>query len=150
MISRFLAVVALDPAWIICMPGTNDARLHGEAPTKCLVSPEETALNLEMLASFARTQTSARWVWMTPARVIEEKIGRHWFLGPLQVMWRNTDLDRIAEMLRRRPEPTVDVQAAFGWPLAEGLLLPDGLHPSLAGQKRIVRALVEQLSEIAS
>jgi lysophospholipase L1-like esterase len=40
----------------------------------------------------------------------------------------------------------VDLQAVFGLPPAPSLLLPDGLHPSLAGQKKIVRAVVETLA----
>jgi acyl-CoA thioesterase-1 len=102
VVSRFLAVTLEQPGWIICFIGTNDARLHGRSPNKVLVSIEETEKNLAMLRNFAATQTSARWVWITPAAVIEE---------------RNPDL-----------------------------LLPDGLHPSLAGQAAIVRELVEQLS----
>ena len=146
MMSRFLDVVLLKPDWIICMAGTNDARRHGKSPTKVLVSVEETAKNLEMLRHFAATQTSARWVWMTPGTVIEEQIPAHWFLGPMQLAWRNEDLAAIAEVVRRQPDPVVDLYALFGLPANPEWLLPDGLHPSLAGQKAIVSALVEQLS----
>lgn len=150
MISRFLAVVQLQPAWVICMAGTNDARLHGQQPTKTLVSIAETAQNLAMLRSFAATQAAqAHWVWMTPAPVIEEQIAVDWFLAPMQVMWRNSDLAAIAEIVRRQGDPYVDLQAAFGWPARPELLLSDGLHPSLEGQKTIVRALVERLAALA-
>jgi lysophospholipase L1-like esterase len=50
-------------------------------------------------------------------------------------------------VIHRQPDPVVDLQDAFGTPPPPELLLPDGLHPSLAGQKTIVRALVETLSK---
>jgi len=146
MITRFLDVVLDEPDWIICMAGTNDARLHGQSPTKVLVSVEETEKNLAMLRNFAATQTTARWVWMTPATVIEEQIADHWFFWAFEQRWRNEDLAAIADVVRRQPEPVVDLQAVFGVPADPTLLLPDGLHPSLAGQKAIVTVLVETLT----
>ena len=68
MVSRFLGVVARQPAWIICMAGTNDARTHGTAPIKTPISIDETERNLAALRNFAATQTAARWLWLTPAR----------------------------------------------------------------------------------
>jgi len=41
----------------------------------------------------------------------------------------------------------VDVQAVFGTPADPELQGPDGVHPSLAGQKAIARAFVERLTE---
>lgn len=146
IISRFLAVTLEHPDWIICFVGTNDARLHGRSPTKILVSLEETEKNLVMLRNFAVTQTSARWVWMTPAAVIEERIAVDDFLAPEQLMWSNKDISAIAQIVRRQPGMVIDLRPVFGNPPNPDLLLPDGLHPSLAGQTAIVRALVEQLS----
>jgi lysophospholipase L1-like esterase len=40
----------------------------------------------------------------------------------------------------------VNLQDVFGLPPDPALLLPDGLHPSLAGQTAIVRAVVETLT----
>jgi len=48
--------------------------------------------------------------------------------------------------VRGQTDPVVGVQAIFGVPANPDLLLSDGLHPSLAGQKAIVRALVERLT----
>lgn len=146
VIARFLAVINENPDWIICMIGTNDARRHGLEPSKTLVSLDETVRNLDALRHFALTQTQAKWVWMTPASVIETLIPQHWHLGQNQLSWKNEDLSAIADAIRQRPEPVVDLQAVFGTPPDPGLLLPDGLHPSIEGQKAIVRALVEKLS----
>jgi acyl-CoA thioesterase I len=146
VIARFLGVVNEKPDWIICMIGTNDARRHGLDPAKTLVSLDETVRNLAALHHFASAQTQAKWVWMTPASVIEEQIPLHWHLGQFQLSWKNEDLAAIADAIRQRPEPVVDLQSIFGAPPEPALLLPDGLHPSIEGQKRIVRALVETLS----
>ena len=146
MIARFLDVVNLKPDWIICMAGTNDARLHGRKPVKTLVSLAETAKNFAMLRNFARTQTKARMMWLTPAPVISSKIARHWLLGGGQMMWLNKDLSAIARVVRRQPGLVVDLQRVFGQPANPQLLLPDGLHPSFTGQKAIVKAVVERLS----
>jgi lysophospholipase L1-like esterase len=152
MISRFLDVVLDEPDWIICFAGTNDARLHGRSPLKTLVSIEETVKNLQMLRHFGATQTSARWVWITPATVIEKQIASDWFLAAFEMRWRNEDLAAIAaavaEVAKARQEPVVDLQAVFGVPADRKLLLPDGLHPSLKGQKAIARALVATLSDL--
>jgi lysophospholipase L1-like esterase len=152
MISRFLDVVLDEPDWIICFAGTNDARLHGQSPLKTLVSVEETVKNLRMLRHFGATQTSARWVWMTPATVIERQIANDWFLSAFELYWRNEDLAAIAAAVtgvaQDHMEPVIDLQAVFGLPPGRKLLLPDGLHPSLKGQKAIVMALVSTLSDI--
>jgi acyl-CoA thioesterase-1 len=147
MIARFLDVIVEDPDWIICMPGTNDARLHGAFPTKVLVSIEETARNLDMLRHMAATQTQARWIWMTPVTVIEAQIADHWMLSGFELGWRNSDLLAVGDVIDRRPEPVVDLRKAFGRPPDAKFLLPDGLHPSLQGQVAIVRALVRRLAE---
>src|ERR1700730_12381136 len=71
---RFLSVVRERPDWVIFHINANDARRHGLSPTKCLVSVEETEKNLEMLRHYVSSQTSAKWLWMTPTGVIEKRI----------------------------------------------------------------------------
>lgn len=145
LLARFYGITQLDPDWMICMVGTNDAREHGEAPAKPMVSLAETEANLRALRAFAARQTKARWVWMTPTPVVESAIPGDWWLGPQQMMWRNENLRAIADVVRALPEPVVDLWAAFGEPAPAGWLSPDGLHPSLEGQKAILRALVQRL-----
>jgi len=142
MISRFLEVIMAKPDWIFCFAGANDARLQGTHPTKVLVSPEETEKNFKMLRNFAKTQTDAEWVWMTTATVIEEVISSHWFLGVLQLMWLNKDLNVVSDIVRKQDGAIVELQQVFGNPARSELLLDDGIHPSLAGQKEIVKAVV--------
>jgi acyl-CoA thioesterase I len=146
VISRFQNVTLEKPDWIICMIGTNDARRHGQNPQKILISPQETEKNFAMLRAFAQNQTSASWVWLTPSPVIEEKVTAYWGAPATRINYSNSDLAVIANIIRRNPEPVVDLWKVFGQPANPNLYLFDGLHPSLAGQKAIAKALVERLS----
>ncbi len=146
MLARFLGVVVTQPAWVICFAGTNDARRHGTQPLKTLVGLAETEQNFAALRQYGATQTEARWLWMTPATVVEKQIAADPFLSSRQVMWRNDDLRAVADVVRRQTDPHVDLQPLFGTPADPGLLLSDGLHPNLAGQKVIARAVVERLA----
>lgn len=149
ILSRFLQVVNQNPDWLIIMAGTNDARRHGLHPTKSLVSSEETEKNYEALRAFSENQTHARICWMTPPPVIPEQIVNHWFLSQAQVMWLNEDLQKLSKILLKMPDLVVDLQTAFDPPDPK-LFMDDGLHPSLEGQKVILRALVEKLANIES
>lgn len=60
--------------------------------------------------------------------------------------WRNHDIRALVDAMRGLDEPVVDLVAAFGVPVGEGLQGPDGLHPTLAGHTTIVRAVVERLA----
>lgn len=148
MLARFFALADRKPDWIICFAGTNDARRHGHQPAKTLVSPAETEQNLAALRHFGATQTSAQWLWVTPATVVEEQIAADPFLSGRQVFWRNDDVRAAADAVRRQPGPVVDLQPLFGTPANPAYLISDGLHPNLTGQKVIVRAVVEALSDL--
>jgi len=148
LITRFLVATQDQPNWIFCFIGTNDARTHGIQPYKTLVSPQETARNLQAIRQFTATQTHAKLIWLTPATVIEQAIPCDWWLAPHQLMWLNSEMASMADMVRQQPEPVVDLQRVFGMPANPRSLLADGLHPSLEGQKQIVRAVVERLSQI--
>jgi acyl-CoA thioesterase I len=64
-----------------------------------------------------------------------------------QSVFLNEDVVAIGDFVREQKEPVVDIQAVFGIPAASELQGPDGVHPSLAGQKAIARAFVERLTE---
>lgn len=148
MVARFAEVVALKPQWIVAKMGTNDARRHGRASTKPLVSLEETARNLELIRHYAATETGARWVWLTPATVIEAQIEEDWFLSSAGLSWRAEELSAVAEQVLNQPDPVVDLRDVLGRPAQKELLLSDGLHPSLEGQKAILRRVVRALSQL--
>lgn len=147
MISRFIQVVDLQPDWIFCFAGTNDARRHGRQAEAIMVTPSESERNLNDLRRYGAEQTSAKWVWMTPASVIEEQYAAFELAQPLQIMYRNEDLAPIVDIIREmRDDPIVDLNALFGVPPSPEYLQVDGLHPSLEGQKAIVKEVVRVLT----
>jgi len=146
IVSRFLPVALENPDWILCLAGTNDARLHGAFEPETLLSPEETARNIRILSKLKETQTKAQWIWITPPSVDEERVKSHWFFVLCQALFRNADIAVIADLIKDRPEPVIDIRGLFEASQQQDLLLEDGVHPSLEGHKVITRAVVEFLS----
>jgi lysophospholipase L1-like esterase len=146
-LARFNAAVVEQPDWIICHISSNDGRRHGPVPNKPLVSPEETEKNLVALRRYAANQTSAKWLWMTPTSLIEEKIAANPLLAIGQVMFYNADSALVAETILKQPDPAVNLWELFGHPADPDFVSWDGLHPSLKGYQRILQALVKGLVE---
>jgi acyl-CoA thioesterase I len=146
LLGRFLDVLERNPASIVTLIGTNDVAFVREPSTKSLISPEETGKNLRTLRDLAETLSEARLIWMTPPPVIEARVADG--SSPSEPVWRNADLAEVARLVREVAgnDPLVDLWKAFGDPAEPELLRPDGMHPSLAGQKAIAAALVERLS----
>ena len=144
-LSRILHVQEEDPAWILLLVGTNDVLFVRDPPTKAQVSPEETERNLRALRDLIETQSDACLAWITPPPGIEDRQDP----SPAgQPVWRNADLAEVASLVREAAaeDPLVDLWEAFGDPARPDFLLPDGLHPSLAGQRAIAIALIERLA----
>jgi lysophospholipase L1-like esterase len=128
-------VVRQKPDWILFLIGTNDARTQGPHPTKTLVHHEETARNIAELRQRVFRETKARAVWITPPAVNEEQVAGHWGLARFGVRFRNEDLARVAKILRDLDGAAIDVFSALGAPPPADLLMGDGLHFTVAGQK---------------
>jgi acyl-CoA thioesterase-1 len=142
------ATLAQRPDWLFCLAGSGDAKRSGPEPTKTMVGIAETAANLAAIRRNAAAQGVARFVWITPATVDEERLAAYppFRFGPSR--WRNDDLIAVGDVVRAMPDTVVNVQvqSVFALPPDSTLLGADGLHPSLAGQTAIARAVVEQLS----
>jgi acyl-CoA thioesterase-1 len=148
VLRRFVPnVVVLKPDWILCLLGGNDATRIGPEPNKPQVSPEETARNLEAMRRIAREQTEAEWVWITPPTYDEQRASSFPPFEMGQSVFRNDDIVAVGGLVRAQEGTVVDIQAVFGLPADPELQGPDGVHPSLAGQKAIARAFVERLTE---
>jgi lysophospholipase L1-like esterase len=147
VLRRFVPMtLAQRPDWIVCFLGGGDATRVGPEPNKTQVSLEETAKNLEAMRHMASTLTDALWVWITPPTLEEERAAAYPPFRMEQSHWRNEDVLGIGDFIREQEEPVVDIQAVFGTPADPELQGPDGVHPSLAGQKAIARAFVERLT----
>lgn len=111
-------------------------------PTKTLVDHQETARNLRELHQRAAHETRARCLWITPPAVNEERVSSHWGLSRFGVRFRNDDVARVATSLREMDAPTVDLFSILGNPPPPELLMDDGLHLTLAGQKRLALEVI--------
>ena len=144
LLGRFLDVLEVNPDWMIILIGSNDVAFVREPATKSLVSPEEARGNLRALRDLAEALSEARLAWMTPPPAVEERTTD---VPAGQPVWRNADLAEAAGLVREvaGEDPLADLWEVFGNPPEPEFLLPDGLHPSLAGQKAIAAALVKRM-----
>ena len=97
--------------------------------------------------NLAEEQTKANWIWMSPAVVVENRKTGSPYLATQQPMWRNEDLEQVADSVCGIGDPMVDLQDVIRDPVDPELLLPDSLNPSLEGHGTIAAALVEWLAK---
>jgi acyl-CoA thioesterase I len=98
------------------------------------------------LRRLAAEMTNAEWIWLTPPPFDEERANT---FPPFKMggsFWRNADVLAIGDFMRGQGEVVVDLQNVFGVPVKAELQGPDGVHPSLEGQKAIAKAVVERLT----
>lgn len=146
ILRRLVPTLAQKPDWIFCLLGGNDVTRIGSEKNKPQVSLEETQQNLLTMRRLATEMTEATWVWLTPPPFDEKRANT---FPPFKMggsVWRNTDVLAIGDFMRGQAEIVVDLQNIFGVPVKAKLQGPDGVHPSLEGQKTIARAVVECLA----
>ena len=145
---RFGEIANAQPDWVLFLIGTNDARTQGPHPTKTLVHHEETARNIAELRQRVSRETKARSVWITPPAVNEAQVAAHWGLARFGVRFRNQDLERVAKIVRDGDGPVIDAFSILGSPPPSDLLMGDGLHFTLAGQKRMALEVIRGWSKL--
>jgi lysophospholipase L1-like esterase len=145
---RIADTIESQPDWIIFLFGTNDARMQGPHPTKTLVHHEETARNIAELRQRVSNETAATCIWITPPAVDEAMVAAHWGLARFGVRFRNQDLERVAKIVRESDGSVIDAFSTLGSPPASDLLMGDGLHFTLAGQKRMALEVIRAWSNL--
>lgn len=145
---RIANVINSQPDWILFLFGTNDARTQGPRPTKTLVHHEETARNIAELRQRVSAETTANCVWITPPAVNEAQVAAHRGLARFGVRFRNEDLARVAKILREGDGPVIDAFSTLGSPPPCDLLMDDGLHFTVAGQKRMAFEVIRGWSKL--
>ena len=146
---RIAETIGAQPDWVIFLIGTNDARTQGPHPTKTLVHPEETRRNIAELRHRISHETRATSIWVTPPAVDEAMVASHGGLARFGVRFRNEDLQRVAAVIRDGEGPVVDAFHALGTPPDPELLLGDGLHFTIAGQKRMALEVIRGWSQLS-
>ncbi len=79
----------------------------------------------------------------------EARVESHWGLSRFGVRFRNENVAQVAAALRDIGAPTIDLFSILGAPPAPELLLDDGLHLTLAGQKRLTLELIRGRSKLS-
>lgn len=143
-IARIDRIAAAGPTWVVQMLGTNDARRHGRAQVR-MQSIEETRRNLALLADLVAQETGAIHVCLTPPPVVEADADSWEPFRGERITWREADVSEIAAAVRAHRGAVVDVHRALADAPA-GALLPDGVHPTLAGQRLILETLLAGLA----
>ena len=140
-------IASFRPDWILFLLGTNDARTQGTHPTKTLVHHEETTRNIAELRQRVSKETTAKCVWITPPAANEAQVA-HGGLARFGVRFRNEDLERVAGIVRDVDGPVIDAFSTLGSPPPSDLLTGDGLHFTLAGQKRMALEVIRGWSKL--
>ena len=145
---RFGEIANSRPDWILFLFGTNDARTQGPHPTKTLVHHEETARNMAELRQRVSRETTANCIWITPPAVDEALVAAHWGLARFGVRFRNEDLERVVKIVRDGDGRVIDAFSTLGSPPPSDLLMGDGLHFTMAGQKRLALEVIRGWSKL--
>lgn len=144
-LARVDIMVQAQPTWVIQLLGTNDVRRQGRSTWLRMVEPEETARNLVKLAELIANETGARLTRMAPPPVIEARIQEWEPFAVEQISWRRRDIDDVIAAVLQADPQAINLAEVFAGRVEE-LLLPDGVHPNVAGQSVILRSLVVELS----
>lgn len=141
-IKRIDLVAAQSPQWVVVMLGTNDARRHGDIAQVRMVSREESLRNVDALRELIEKDVGARVVMMTPPPVLEDRLLAWSPFIRQQITWRSNEVEELAGEFTSRDSRVVNIHSAFSAKDTRALLTSDGVHPTVQGQKLIVRDLV--------
>ena len=141
LFSTLTHIEKIQPDYLFCLIGTNDARVHGQGMKSC-TGFREVIDNLSEIATRAKASIEQEFIWITPVGVKESWIKKDWLLTQFDASWSNEQICEIAELIRTRPEHHIDIAPLFAGMNSESFFLEDGLHWSLAGQKAVARAVM--------
>lgn len=148
LLGSVIPAVTLDADLYLTFSGTNDARIQGGSRYKPCTSIDEVERNLASVIDFAKQETNAPWVWLTPVGVDAARIEKHDFFKPLQASWCNDHICKIADLVNLHAPNVIDLRAKFTNLENNDLLDDDGLHWSIEGHKLASKIILEQLVSI--
>jgi acyl-CoA thioesterase-1 len=144
VLERFDLLEAAKPTLVLLMVGTNDARSHGRARGHRMATTHETERNLRALIDLITVDLNAAVRLITPPAVDQRRIAT--FFAELPLRWHANAVAEVADTVRKVDPNCVDIHAAMDAYGLDDLLESDGVHPNLAGQKFILRTVVERLA----
>ena len=132
------------PTWVLVMLGTNDTRYHGSKQAYRMVGLAETERNIRALMECVTGDLAADATLITPPPADQERISS--FFQGAAVTWRADELDAVAALIRSLDSDCVDVSQSIRASALSGLLEADGVHPTVSGQRHIVRFVAKRLA----
>ena len=148
VISQVDVYADLEPDWVILMVGTNDFRFHTEQVNVTMLSKSETERNLLLIRQLIENELGARLVVVTPPPVVRPGVTVG--TAARAVGWREGYDASLAEFIRSEFANHIDVHSVLGGVAVDGLFEEDGVHPSVDGQKLILRTILHHLASIGS
>ncbi|MEV4539250.1 GDSL-type esterase/lipase family protein [Asanoa sp. NPDC049518] len=143
VLERFDLVEAARPTRVLLMLGTNDARAHGRTGRYRMATTEETGRNLRALVDLMTRDLNAVVTIVTPPAVNQQRIDTFFTDAPLH--WQAAEVAEVAGVVHRSAPGALDLHNAIGGRGTDDLLEPDGVHPTLAGQRIILTHIVDHL-----
>jgi len=144
VLERFDLIEAARPTRVLLMLGTNDARRHGRRSGHQMATPGETSRNLTALVDLITGDLGAGITLITPPPV-DGRASAAFFAG-LPLTWEAGAVAGIAARVREIDPGCVDLHAEMEARGLEGLLESDGVHPTPAGQRVILAAVLRHLA----
>jgi lysophospholipase L1-like esterase len=145
----YTAYLIKNPDWVFILLGTNDAQHVEGIGGRTLVSLNEYRDNLRAIVNAFQQHTRARIIQITPPPLIEKTANATY--GGLKIAYSNATVSQYADtaraLARELSIPCVDLFEVFGANADLSKFGPDGLHPNLAGQMEIVRALSKTVTK---
>lgn len=142
----FTQYLQTNPDWVVIKYGVNDTKCFGGTDAKTLVSLDEYRANLDAIVGGFCQHTRAHVLLMTPTPVLENVVNNNPEFIAYHMTWRNADIEKFGsvaqEIAGKHGVGFVDLFSIFTATPDPALLLSDGLHPSLAGQQRMLEVLL--------
>jgi acyl-CoA thioesterase-1 len=144
VLERFDLIEAVRPTHVLLMLGTNDARSHGRLGSFRMVTSHETERNLRALVDLITGDLGVPVTLITPPSVDQQRIDAAFYGLPIR--WEADAVGEVAAVVRKLDADCVDVYSATAQSNVGDLLEPDGVHPTPAGQRIILRTIVGALT----
>ncbi|RZS91652.1 acyl-CoA thioesterase-1 [Motilibacter rhizosphaerae] len=147
-IPMFDLVAREEPTAVLAMLGTNDGRRQGSTAGVRTVSAGETRRNLLALQQLTEDEVGARFFAVAPPPMDQQ---RYLAVTPEASPTRFTteDLDDTLAVLRGTLPGLIELPDLPDDGQADEFWLPDGLHPTLAGQRALLRRIAYGLARAA-
>jgi lysophospholipase L1-like esterase len=142
-LGRLYGIAELEPDLVVAMLGTNDCQRHG--PQRAQLVPPGASCDNAAAISCWLGRAGARVVWLTPPPVDSAALAATVGARPFAI--DADDVRRLSAGLRSSGLEVVDTGSRLDPSTAAGHLLPDGVHPSLAGQRRIAESVLRALAK---